>query len=83
MATEMELVWIRWIDASQRAGWHELDDAIRVAADGSLECESVGWVIREDEDSVSLAPNKSTEEQVADITTISKRVILERVPIRG
>lgn len=57
----MELVLVEWEDSMQPfAGWAMLDDLpeLRIA-----KCQSVGWIVAENEQVLMLAPN------IADIDT--------------
>lgn len=73
-----KIVNIRWIDSYMDSGWREIGDFTA----GKLEIQSLGKVIYEDENVVSLAHNFASEtdntpRQANGIMTIPKLCILE------
>lgn len=73
-----KIVNIRWIDSYMDSGWREVGDF----SAGKLEIQSLGKVIYEDENVVSLAHNFASEtdytpQQANGIMTIPKLCILE------
>lgn len=55
----MELAFVEWIDSASSAtpGWKPLE---QVESEGRpLPCRSVGWIAREDAESITLVPHLS------------------------
>lgn len=69
----MKAVKVEWLDTcSGTPNWAQLDN-IEV---GPLKCESVGWLIKETEDYISIAQNYCEEENlVADTMTFPKKIV--------
>lgn len=62
---DAKLVRIVWTDPSDRAAWQHVDDVAEWANDGSYVCESVGWLIYEDDETVIVAARRSVVDQAA------------------
>lgn len=50
------LVYVQWLDSSRRVEWSE----IATSKTADLRCVSVGWLIRDCDDFVEVAPHLST-----------------------
>jgi len=69
----LRLLYVEWVDSHYRPGW-TTDDA----SSEPLKCVSVGWLIKEDAEGMTLSSNLSVEEnkqRCGDIT-IPTRAIL-------
>lgn len=69
----MKAVKVEWLDiCSGTPNWARLDD-LEVCP---LKCESVGWLIKETEDYISIAQNYCEEEKlVSDTMTFPKKIV--------
>lgn len=80
----MNLELVRWIDSIRHPdGWQSLEHYKR-ESERSLECETVGFVIHEREDSVMLAQSRMIGEggAVTEVVQIPLGAIRERVILR-
>lgn len=70
------LVVVRWRDSSTigNGKWIDLDGADEFA---SMECQSVGWVVGENEDCMVLAPHLADTEQGCGLMAIPLECIVE------
>ncbi len=59
-----KLVWVSWIDSSGISGWRDKEWLQKFAANHNLECETVGWVVQESADRMTLSStlSKATDE---------------------
>lgn len=73
---DMKLVLVEWIDSNGTAGWHQYDDMLASVQKG-MACKSVGWLLLDAADRISLVPNLAETGSVADSTTIPRVVILK------
>lgn len=76
----MEPELVRWIDSIRYAdGWQSLDHYVR-ESERSLECETVGFVIHEREDSIMVAQSRMTDADgaVTEVIRIPTIAILHR-----
>ena len=48
----MKWVYAKWVDSSGRSGWQQIDTA---HAEHSLECESLGFLIKESDDRITIS----------------------------
>lgn len=83
----IELIYLEWVDAAANQGWHNLD-SIRDDATVLL-IQSVGWVIRETDQAITLAahmhkdiPENGAVRQATDPLTIPKAAITMRRMLR-
>lgn len=74
-----KLLWILWVDSS---GWSRWQNAQQFVEEEILKddprCESVGWVICEDKESISIAPHRSGNGNIDGVFRIPKRSILKK-----
>lgn len=68
------LVLVDWLDSNGTKGWHD-PDVMLAAARGSMACQTVGWVLYEDDDRLALVPSQAEAGSLCDVTTIPKIVI--------
>lgn len=74
-----KLVLINWIDPACASGWngpHEANDRWGK----TLECKSVGWIIKEDKQKVMIASSISPDE-LGDLFVIPKVCINKITPL--
>jgi hypothetical protein len=55
----MDLLLIEWVDAHSGKGWQELEDMRE--RNGPLHCRSVGWLISQNQEYVTIAAHLSGE----------------------
>ena len=70
---------IDWIDSCSRSGWH--DDTTNRAS----RCQSIGFVVAEDDQAVTLALSRASEDGMApwcDAITIPKTAIKRKRNLR-
>jgi len=65
---------ITWLDSATHDGWHSPKDQVYAP----VACVTVGFVVSESEQSVSLAATYESTDQVAQVMTIPKAVIQDR-----
>ena len=78
MSEKLRAAYVQWLDSMGTAGWTEFE-----AAD--MRCESVGFVVHEDDDSLSLSASYShgaTSRKWNDIIQIPKRAITRRRAVK-
>lgn len=74
------LVYLEWLDSASSQGWSSIED---YKPDGIF-CKSVGWIIRETEDLITIASNigaptlDKSVDQACGWMTIPKAVIRAR-----
>ena len=67
---------ITWEDAHMEQDWQELKDSIPYLLNLSKVCETVGWVIGEDDDHIAVAQTISEDEMTCGRIVIPTRSIL-------
>ena len=74
-----KLLWILWADS---VGWGHWQDAEKFVKEevpkDDMRCESVGWVVHEDKESISLAPHRSANNNIDGTLRIPKCSILKK-----
>lgn len=69
----MKIVFIKWIDSVRSFDWTLLEDV----DSNSMDCESVGFLIKETREYVTIAQNYGLKpEQVCNLITIPKCSII-------
>ncbi len=72
------LVWIKWVDSSSWAGWRDREKFIKEELlKDDLVCESVGWVIHEDRETVTIVKDRASCGSISDVMRIPRKAILE------
>lgn len=72
---QYKLELVRWTDSTSSTGWH----TSKFQDYRPAQCETVGWVIRDEETYITLAPTIGlVDADVCDCMTIPKAVISER-----
>lgn len=71
----MKLVLVEWIDSNSAGGWHPYEDMLHTVQ-GELGCKSVGWLLADGHDRISIVPNLAATGSVGDATTIPKLAIV-------
>lgn len=69
------LVLVEWIDSNAAAGWHQYEDLLATVK-GDLLCKSVGWLVFDAPDRVSIVPGQSATGSVCDAMTIPKIAVV-------
>lgn len=78
------LVWVDWLDSSGTSAWRELKSYQEFAKGHNLSCESVGWVIQESADRVTISSTRSKgTDEVNGNQIIPRCAIVEIVEISG
>lgn len=76
MEKEKTILLVKWVDSASSSCWQPLEDVDYTP----IICTSVGFLIHEDDNSITLALNYgSNPQQVSNITTIPKCSIKECV----
>lgn len=75
----MKLELIRWIDSTRHmSGWQSVDYYVR-ESEGSMECETVGFIVHERDDSIMVAQSRMIEGQhVTEVIQIPVIAIQQR-----
>ena len=84
----MKLVLIEWLDSQRMSSdWGPIKNIERATKLG-LTCQSVGWVLQDDRDAVSLLPNRAIAGSAngawasgVDAMAIPKRAILRKTEL--
>lgn len=72
-----ELLFIRWIDSLSLHQWIHIDTFKTDMPNDSLECESIGWLVYEDKESIAIAPHRSATKNIDGIIRIPKVSIIK------
>lgn len=71
----MRIVHVSWVDSSYAAaGWHMKDDVEELVKEAVEQCESIGFVIHETDEALTLALSIATH-QYGAMMTIPKLAI--------
>jgi len=76
----MKAVKVEWLDiASGTIHWTDFDDL----EFGPLECESVGWLVKETDEYIAIAQNYNKENDlIADTMTFPKSVVVKMTELK-
>ena len=78
---DYDLVHITWRDAGGQGGWHSLEEAKKC---NPVNIHSVGWLIREDKRTVTVAGSFSVDGGISNRDTIPRQNITsKRILVRG
>jgi hypothetical protein len=70
-----QLILIRWIDPYNKGGWIDEDELEKIVRT-NLECNTVGWIVREEEDSLYVASSYfEGGDQIGEVFKIPREVI--------
>lgn len=73
----MRLVWVRWLDAIVENNVHWIwRSEFKPREAGGLECESMGFVVHEDELSIVLAQSWNSD-CIDNLITLPKGMVVE------
>lgn len=81
---DLKKVHLEWIDSKSWSGWHGYEAALEWAESDGLKCETVAYLVFEDDVRVAIAPNLflgedgKTVESLGDIMCIPKIAIQKR-----
>lgn len=65
----MELSYIEWADSVEAVQkWHTLEEAIEWDKDVVFTVQQVGWVLKEDKDSILIAGRRNVQGTLDDIS---------------
>ncbi len=77
-----DVVLVRWVDSCGQPGWQSAIDII----DKPLTCQSVGFLVREDNESIVLALSRSdpseSSKPYGDMILIPSQCVLEKVKLK-
>lgn len=79
----MNLELVTWIDSIRHAdGWQTVEH-YRREAERSLDCETVGWIVHEDDASIMVAQSRMTGDGgcVTEVIQIPKVAIVARLDL--
>lgn len=85
MVDKRRLVWIRWLDSggSSHRMWENTDTLVERSEKDNLECESVGWIIHENEIGMTVAGHRAeSTDNWEGVLIIPKCSILEIIDIK-
>ena len=80
MNKDNKIIYVEWVDSNQFAGWQEVEE---LKTQRAMHCFSVGWVVAESKDSITLATNITEENhptaiyQCNGVMTIPKKAIVK------
>ena len=73
----MKLTYIKWVDSFGHSGWKYLPE---YKPPETLICQSVGWIIRENDSEISIVATRSEDlENIYGPMTIPRRAILSQI----
>jgi hypothetical protein len=72
----MRLVLVEWIDSNGAPRWTDYDEMLRTVKEQDLGCKTVGWLLLDVPERISLAGSVSGAGSVSDTTTIPRVAIL-------
>lgn len=75
MNAAWRLLLVTWRDHVSFSGWKTVEAYVEEILADSLLCQSVGWVIHEDERTLSLAQNWENGGKISEVMTILKSEI--------
>lgn len=77
----MKMVYLEWADATGRAGWMDVED--QKTYDWSpMMIASIGILVREDKDSLTICHSKSEHDHINGYITIPKGWIKNRKTVK-
>ena len=72
-----EIHLIHWLDSTGWNRWQDVDDFLKTEIpDDNMTCESIGWIIHEDDDSISIAGSRTAHDQIDGVIRIPKVAIV-------
>ena len=74
----MKLVIVNWVDSNLIHGWRPVDDNQDKIAD----CETVGFLVKDDDEKIVLAMSRSTDDNVLETISIPQRSVLDTRDLR-
>lgn len=69
--------YFQWVDACGSSGWYNPEDC-----KGPMHVESIGFVVKEDKESITIAPGRTADGQYMGYVTVPKGWIKKRKTIR-
>ena len=73
-----KLVLVEWVDSNGGGGWDEPKTVLRNAEENTLGCETVGWLLAENDRYLLVASSRTTssDKQVRDAMQIPRCAVL-------
>ena len=68
----MRIVEVQWLDSFVLSGWHCSEAEVDIS-----KCQTIGYVLRDEKDSLVLAQSLSDAGNIADIIAIPKVSIID------
>jgi hypothetical protein len=75
----MPLVLVEWIDSHAATSWRPRDEMLAHVRDATLACKSVGWLLLDAPDRITVVATMAENGSVADATTIPKSAVVSVV----
>lgn len=79
----MQATWLKWVDSAGVDGWVHRTSVTH----GTHVCFSVGWIVDEDDEAITLAGHVSCDrgraQSFSGMISIPKLAILERAALQG
>lgn len=64
---ELELIWVKWLDSESTNNWKTKKEYLDSIKDKQVNtCETVGWVLEDTEDTLSVAQSRCKEHDCYD-----------------
>lgn len=76
------LVYVEWEDHAGTDGWMPIDDVIRANGDSCL-CYSVGWLIAENKERITIAASIGTSTDVKPKADCAGQMIIAKALIKS
>jgi hypothetical protein len=77
-ATPPRKVWVKWVDACVERNDHWIwRDDFEPREEGGLPCETIGFVVHEDERSIVLAQSTGSNGTIDNLITLPKGMVVE------
>lgn len=81
MNKDKKMIYVEWVDSCQSHNWQAVEE---LKSQRSLHCFSVGWIVAENKDSITLAANISEKNhptafyQCCGVMTIPQKAIVQK-----
>lgn len=79
----MAIVEVFWVDSYSRSGWEDADEMLKNLDDKDIGCLTVGYLLRETDDRVTIIQSQAGVGNIGDAMTIPKRAILEMSTLKA
>ena len=69
---------VHWLDSTGWNRWQDAADFVETEIpNDNMTCESIGWIIHEDDDSISIAGSRTAHDQIDGVIRIPKAAIVD------